>query len=98
MTSAQEPIGSGFGARTTAVEALAGRKLAGKLAVVTGGYSGIGLETTRALAGAGATVVVPARTPDKAKAALAGIDRVEQAELDLSDPASIEKFAAGFLA
>jgi len=48
-TAAQEKIGSGFGARTTAREVLAGIDLTGRLALVTGGYSGLGLETTRAL-------------------------------------------------
>ncbi|WP_395645673.1 oxidoreductase [Terricaulis sp.] len=94
----QAPINSGYGMRTEAREALGGRKLNGKVAIVTGGYSGLGLETTRALAEAGATVVVPARTPDKAQAALAGIAGVEQAALDLADPASIDAFANGFLA
>jgi hypothetical protein len=59
--AAQEKIGSGFGARSTAREVLDGIDLTGRLALVTGGYSGLGLETTRALAGAGARVVVPAR-------------------------------------
>ena len=45
--------------------------LTGKVAVVTGGYSGIGLETTRALAGAGAKVYVPVRDPAKAQTNLA---------------------------
>lgn len=98
MTTPQAPIGSGYGMRTEAREALGGRKLDGKLAIVTGGYSGLGLETTRALAGAGATVIVPARTPDKARAALAGIANVEQTSLDLADPASIDAFAKAFLA
>jgi hypothetical protein len=66
VPSAQHPVGSGFGAATTAAEVLEGIDLSGRLAVVTGGYSGIGLETTRALAGAGARVVVPARRPDAA--------------------------------
>ena len=66
--------------------------------MVTGGYAGVGLETTRALAAAGATVIVPARTPDKARAALAGVARVELERLDLSEPASIDAFAARFLA
>lgn len=98
MATPQAPLNSGYGGRTEAAEALGGRRLDGKLAIVTGGYSGLGLETTRALAGAGAHVIVPARTPDKARAALAGIANVEQAALDLADPASIEAFAKAFLA
>ncbi|MCY1018560.1 oxidoreductase [Pyxidicoccus sp. MSG2] len=98
MTTKQEPLNSGYGARTTAREVLGNRRLDGALAVVTGGYAGVGLETTRALAAAGATVVVPARTPDKARAALAGLERVELEHLDLSEPASIDAFAARFLA
>lgn len=95
---AQAPIKSGFSARTTAQEALAGARLDGKIAIVTGGYSGLGLETTRALAGAGATVIVPARTPEKARAALRDVaGKVEQEALDLADPRSIDAFAARFI-
>lgn len=94
----QHPLGTGFGPRTTAAEAIAGIDLAGRTAIVTGGYSGLGLETTRVLAGAGATVVVPARTPEKARAALAGLANVELAAIELTDPASIDRFAEGFLA
>ena len=54
----QAPIGSGYDEHTTAEEVLAGLDLSGRLALVTGGYSGIGIETTRALARAGARVVV----------------------------------------
>src|SRR5690349_8433932 len=97
MPSAQKPIQSGFGAHTTAQEALGSRDLRGAFALVTGGYSGIGLETARVLAGAGATVIVPARTPDKARAALAGIPGVELEHLDLAEPASIDAFARRFL-
>nr|WP_229752634.1 oxidoreductase [Paenibacillus physcomitrellae] len=93
----QLPISSGFGAQTTAKEALGGRDLTGKTVIVTGGYSGIGLETTRVLAEAGAAVIVPVRTPEKARASLAGIPRVEMEELDLMDPASIDAFARRFL-
>jgi NAD(P)-dependent dehydrogenase (short-subunit alcohol dehydrogenase family) len=93
----QEPIKSGYGARTEARDAIGGRDLTGKVAIVTGGYSGLGLETTKALAGAGAIVIVPARTPEKAQKALVGIGNVEQAALDLADPASIDAFAGGFL-
>ncbi|HEX3761986.1 MAG TPA: oxidoreductase [Kofleriaceae bacterium] len=94
----QAPLPSGFGARTTAREVLGDRRLDGAIAIVTGGYTGLGLETTRVLAGAGATVIVPARTPDKARAALAGIPRVELDALELADPASIDGFAARFAA
>jgi NAD(P)-dependent dehydrogenase (short-subunit alcohol dehydrogenase family) len=98
MTSKQSPIGSGFGAHTTAREALGALRLEGAMAVVTGGYAGVGLETTRVLSDAGATVVVPARSADKARAALAGIARVELERLDLGDPASIDAFAERILA
>jgi NAD(P)-dependent dehydrogenase (short-subunit alcohol dehydrogenase family) len=94
----QHKIGSGFGHDTTADDVLRGLDLQGKLAVVTGGYSGLGLETTRALAKAGARVVVPARRPDAAREALAGIDGVEIDELDLGDLDSVRAFADRFLA
>jgi NAD(P)-dependent dehydrogenase (short-subunit alcohol dehydrogenase family) len=100
MTTPQHKIGSGFGAHSTASEVLAGIDLSGKLAIVTGGYSGLGLETTRALAAAGAHVVVPARRPDTAREALAGIDGVEGVEvdtLDLADLESVREFAERFL-
>ncbi|WP_174479813.1 SDR family NAD(P)-dependent oxidoreductase [Paenibacillus borealis] len=93
----QAPVGSGFGAGTTAEQVIGNLDLSGKVAIVTGGYSGIGLETARVLAGAGATVIVPARTPDKARAAAAGIPRLELEALDLMDPASIDSFARRFL-
>ncbi|SDU63630.1 SDR family NAD(P)-dependent oxidoreductase [Jiangella alkaliphila] len=94
----QHPIGTGFGAKSTATEVLAGVDLTGRLGIVTGGYSGIGLETTRALATAGAHVVVPARRPDRAVEALAGVDGVEVDELDLGDLDSVHGFAERFLA
>jgi NAD(P)-dependent dehydrogenase (short-subunit alcohol dehydrogenase family) len=98
VTTKQAPIHSGFGARTTASEALGNQRLDGLTAVVTGGYVGIGLETTRALSSAGARVIVPARTPAKARTALAGMERVELETLDLSHPASIEAFTSRFSA
>jgi NAD(P)-dependent dehydrogenase (short-subunit alcohol dehydrogenase family) len=97
MTTKQAPIGSGYDAQTTARDVLKGRELHGWNVVVTGGYAGIGLETTRALAAAGATVVVPARSVEKAKGALAGAVRVEIESLDLADPISIDAFSARFL-
>ncbi|MGW3035796.1 SDR family NAD(P)-dependent oxidoreductase [Streptomyces sp. NPDC001178] len=96
--TAQHKIGSGFGATSTADDVLEGVDLTGRLAVVTGGYSGLGLETTRALIKAGARVVVPARRRATAEEALAGLDGVEVDELDLGDLESVRAFAERFLA
>jgi NAD(P)-dependent dehydrogenase (short-subunit alcohol dehydrogenase family) len=94
----QQPIGSGFGPRSTATEVLEGIDLSGRLAVVTGGYSGLGLETVRALAGAGAHVVVPARRPEHATEALAEAGIAAEVDaLDLSDLDSVRGFAQRFL-
>jgi NAD(P)-dependent dehydrogenase (short-subunit alcohol dehydrogenase family) len=98
MTTAQHKLGSGFGYRSTADDVLEGIDLTGKLALVTGGYSGIGLETTKALVKAGAQVVVPARRPETAKEALSGISGVEVDTLDLADLESVRSFAERFLA
>jgi NAD(P)-dependent dehydrogenase (short-subunit alcohol dehydrogenase family) len=95
MTTAQAPIASPFGMRSTAAEVIAGIDLASKVALVTGGYSGLGLETVRALAGAGAKVFVAARRPEVAAKDLEGIvGDVTIFRLDLSDPASIDAFAS----
>lgn len=91
--SDQVPTSSGFHGRSTGAEVLAGVDLSGKTAIVTGGYSGIGLETTRALVARGASVIVPVRTPAKAADALAGLD-VRTAPLDLADLASVRAFGA----
>lgn len=98
MTTPQHKLGSGFGHDSTAAEVLKGIDLTGKLAVVTGGYSGLGLETTKALAAAGAHVVVPARRPATAKEALDGIANTEVDTLDLGDLNSVKDFADRFLA
>jgi NAD(P)-dependent dehydrogenase (short-subunit alcohol dehydrogenase family) len=98
MSTPQAPIHSGFGAASTAAEVIQGCDLGGKIAVVTGGYSGIGLETVRALRSAGAKVIVPARDRDKAATALKGVDGVEIEAMDLLDPASIDAFAERFFA
>src|SRR5260370_41328366 len=92
----QQPLPSGFGAHTTAGEVIGDRRLDGTTAIVTGGYAGIGLETTRVLAAAGAQVIVPARDLAKAKASLAGLTNVTIDELDLGVPATIDAFAARF--
>ncbi len=93
--SDQVPIHSGFGAKSTGAEVLAGRDLAGKVAIVTGGYSGIGLETVRALASKGARVIVPVRDRAKAGPALSDIvGEVETADLDLGHLGSVRLLAA----
>jgi len=96
--SRQHPIGSGFTAYSTATEVMAGIDLTGRTAIVTGGYSGLGLETVRVFRAAGAEVIVPARDTARASKQLAGIDGVAVAELDLLDPSSIDAFADRFLA
>ncbi|MEW5997340.1 MAG: oxidoreductase [Pseudomonadota bacterium] len=93
----QKPIDSPFGRHSEPHEALEGIDLKGKVVIVTGGYSGIGLETVRALAAAGASVTVPARDTEKANAALAGMPGdIRIALMDLADIASVKRFALGF--
>jgi len=92
----QQPIGSGLGAQTTAREALGDRRLDGKTAIVTGGYAGIGVETTRVLAAAGARVIVPARDRAKAEKSIGAFANVTIAEMDLAEPRTIDAFAASF--
>lgn len=96
MTTLQKPIHSGFNEATTAARVIEGIDLTGKLAIVTGGHSGIGLETTKVLARAGATVIVGARDKEKANASLAGIKNVHAVELDLSEPSSVNAFVDHF--
>ncbi|MFC0551717.1 SDR family NAD(P)-dependent oxidoreductase [Planotetraspora thailandica] len=78
-------ISTPFNAKTTAAEILAGVDLTGRRIIVTGGASGIGLETVRALRGAGAEVTVATRNPASGERAL-----------DLSDLGSVRAFVAGW--
>ena len=94
----QNPIGSGFGYRSTASEIIEGIDLTGKTALVTGGYAGIGLVTVKAFASAGAKVIVPARDIDKAGKNLTGLRNVHVWQMDLMDPGSIDLLADKFLA
>lgn len=97
MTTEQKPLNSGFGSTSTAIEVIQGRDLRGKTAIVTGGHSGVGLETTRALLSAGTFVVVGARDIHKATRNLARLKNVEVIQLDLENPTSINQFVAQFL-
>lgn len=94
----QQAINSGFNATSTTDDVIKGIDLKGKIAIVTGGNTGIGLETVKTLSRAGATVIVPARDVEKAKKNLQGISNVEIEEMDLINPESIDSFAKKFLA
>lgn len=91
-----------FSAETTAAEVVAGIDLSGHRAIVTGGASGIGVETARALAGAGADVTLAVRDAAAGRRtakdiiATTGNARVQVAPLDLADLASIAKFVAAW--
>ncbi|MBL8309589.1 MAG: SDR family oxidoreductase [Burkholderiales bacterium] len=80
------------------------RSLAGRIALITGGNSGIGLVTARELAQQGAQVFVACRSKDKGQAAVNDIQRatrneaVEFLALDLGDFASVRRCAKDFLA
>jgi len=96
--SDQAPTNSGFSAKTDGSVVIADLDLSGKTAIVTGGYSGIGLETVRALAAKGASIIVPVRSPEKAKESLAAIEGdVKTHALDLADLASVNSFAEAML-
>jgi NAD(P)-dependent dehydrogenase (short-subunit alcohol dehydrogenase family) len=103
MPLPQHPIDSPFGARTQAGEVVEGIDLAGRTAIVTGGASGLGVETVRALASAGARVVMPVRSRAKGEAVAAEIrassgGEIAVADMDLEDYASVRAFADGFVA
>lgn len=90
----QRALGSGFSASTTSAEVLSGSDLTGRTALVTGGSSGLGLETTRALASAGARVIVPARRASTAREALDGIAGVAVVDgVDLADLRAVARAA-----
>lgn len=91
-------ITSPFGAFTPAREVAAGHDLSGKTVIVTGGATGIGIETARALAEQGADVVIAARKPELAEAAVASIAETARGQvswemLDLASLASVREFA-----
>lgn len=96
----QTRVTTPFGAESTAAEVIAGVNLHGKRAIVTGGSSGIGLETARALASAGAEVTLAVRSVDSGQRSADEIiantsnSSVRVAPLDLADQASIAAFVA----
>ena len=102
METATAEIKTGFGDETTAAEVVEGVDLTGKRAIVTGGASGIGIETARALAAAGAAVTLAVRNTAKGEEVAEDIrsstenDAVAVFNLELVDPASIEAFVSGW--
>ncbi|MET7421964.1 SDR family NAD(P)-dependent oxidoreductase [Dactylosporangium sp. NPDC005555] len=96
------PITTPFGRESTARQVIEGIDLTGRRAVVTGGASGIGVETARALAGAGAEVTLAVRDGSAGDrtaediAATTGSKQVHVARLDLADQASVRAFTAAW--
>ncbi len=87
------PLGP-FGAASTAEDVTSGLDLSGKVYLVTGATSGLGLETARVLALRGAQVVATGRTLDKAAQALRGLPgRLLPAALELTDFDSVRRCA-----
>jgi NAD(P)-dependent dehydrogenase (short-subunit alcohol dehydrogenase family) len=93
-----QSISTPFGFASTAQQVIAGVDLTGKRVLVTGGSSGIGIDTASALAGAGAEVVLAVRRPDAGETVAASIRRatgntkVRVALLDLADIDSVKAF------
>lgn len=81
-----------FGIRTTAREVLSDVDLTGRRMIVTGGASGLGTQTVRALAGAGASVTIATRTPTDADALVKELPGTDAAALDLADLRSVRAF------
>lgn len=95
----QGRITSPFTATSTAAEVVAGIDLRDKRVIVTGGSSGIGVETARALASAGADVTLAVRNPDAGARVGAEINAsldcecITVARLDFLDLGSVRNFA-----
>ena len=105
MTPSPTPAGhipTRFGARSTALEVVAGLSLRGRNAVVTGGAAGIGLETSRALVAAGASLTLAVRNLAQGEASAAQLRQdYPQAEisialLNLADLGTVRAFTAGW--
>ncbi|MDC2972618.1 oxidoreductase [Gammaproteobacteria bacterium] len=97
ISKQQKPTNSEFHSKTNADEITKGIDISNKIAIVTGGYSGIGLETTRALVTAGAKVIIPAKRTDIACKNLEGIVPNEDiVEMNLENLNSVKKFTEDF--
>lgn len=97
MTDQQIPIKSKFNARSTADDVLESVSLLGKRVLITGGHSGLGFESTKAFANAGAEVFIGARNQDAAAQVVAEIKNVRVGHLDLTDLESVRVFSEKLL-
>ena len=97
ISNHQSPLSVSFNSKSETYDVLDGINLHGKIAILTGGYSGIGLETTKGLVSAGAEVIVPAKRPELALKNLEGIVPKENiVSMDLGDLRSVSSFSEQF--
>ena len=97
ISSAQKPINSGFSNQSEPKDILKNIDLHNKVAIVTGGYSGIGLETTKALVAVGANVIIPAKRPEIANQNLNGVvSETNIIKMDLGNLNSVKNFTNSF--
>ena len=97
ISGAQKPINSGFSNQSEPKDILKNIDLHNKVAIVTGGYSGIGLETTKALVAAGANVIIPAKRPEIANQNLNGVvSETNIIKMDLGNLNSVKNFTNSF--
>ena len=97
ISDLQKPINSGFNAKSNADEIIKDIDLTEKIAIVTGGYSGIGLDTTKGLVNAGAEVFIPAKRKDIAASNLEGVVSKDNIiDMNLGDLNSIKSFTDSF--
>ena len=97
ISAVQKPINSGFTNKSETKDVLKNIDLNKKVAIVTGGYSGIGLETTKALVAAGANVIIPAKRPEIANQNLNGVvSETNIIKMDLGNLNSVKNFTNSF--
>ena len=97
ISGVQKPINSGFSNKSEPKDILKNIDLHNKVAIVTGGYSGIGLETTKALVAAGANVIIPAKRPEIANQNLNGVVSEKNiTKMDLGNLNSVKNFTNSF--
>jgi len=97
ISGSQKPINSGFSNKSEPKDILKNIDLHNKVAIVTGGYSGIGLETAKALVAAGANVIIPAKRPEIANQNLNGVVSEKNIiKMDLGNLDSVINFTNSF--